>query len=388
MDRSTRFPCTPGPERFSDELRTRPAKETPPDPPFARGGVRRSPRPRTASPPYDGGVGEGRRTGSRRHATSALAALAALILATVAVRADERSEVTLVRAGGQLEIRLGKAPLATYVFRDETVLRPFFTHVYAPGAVPVTRRFPPVEGTDPTDHATMHPGLWLAFGDINGVDFWRNTGRVEHERFVEPPSGGPGRGSFVVRNRYVARPGEAPVCFETCRVTILARPAGTLITIDSELASDTHELAFGAQEEIGLGVRLATPMAVKQGGRLFNSDGLTGERQAWGKHADWCAATGVIDERSAGVSLMPDPATFGSGWFHVRDYGLMVANPIERSAHKKGEPAKLIVARGKPLRLRFGVLLYAHPDTGGTDVKEAYQDFLRVLPALRGPTAP
>jgi hypothetical protein len=316
------------------------------------------------------------------------AGLAALILATVPVRADERSEVTFVRAADQLQIKLGGQPVATYVFRDDTVLRPYFTHLYASGAIPVTRSFPPVEGTDPTDHATMHPGLWLAFGDINGVDFWRNKGRVEHERFVEPPTGGPSRGSFVVRNRYVARPGEEPVCFETSRVTILARPTTILLVIDSELASEAHELAFGAQEEMGLGVRVATPLAVKQGGHLVNSDGLAGERQAWGKHADWCDAAGIVDGQRAGVTLMPDPVGFGSGWFHVRDYGLMVANPIERSAHKKGEPAKLLVARGKSLRLRFGVLLHAEPTGVGLDLKSAYQDFLKVLPTLQGPTAP
>ena len=317
------------------------------------------------------------------------AALATLILVTVAVRADDSpSEVSFVRARDRLEIKLGGDPLATYVFHDDTVLRPYFTHLYAPGAVPVTRRFPPVEGSDPTDHATMHPGLWLAFGDINGVDFWRNKGRVEHERFVEPPTGGPGRGSFVVRNRYVARPGDAPVCVETCRVTIVPRPAGTVLILDSEFASDTHDVAFGAQEEMGLGVRVATSIAVKQGGRLLNSDGQSGERQAWGKHADWCDAAGLIDGRRAGVTLMPDPATFGSGWFHVRDYGLMVANPIERSAAKKGEPAKLVVARGKPLHLRFGVLLHAEGTAGELDRKAAYQDFLRILPPSRERTAP
>ncbi len=55
---------------------TRSIKETPPNPPFARGGVRESPRPRTASPPCKGGVGGGRRTGSGWCATRALAALA------------------------------------------------------------------------------------------------------------------------------------------------------------------------------------------------------------------------------------------------------------------------------------------------------------------------
>ena len=316
------------------------------------------------------------------------ASLAALILATVPVRADERSEVTLVRAGDQLQIKLGGDPLATYVFRDETVLRPYFTHLYAPGAVPVTRRFPPVEGTDPTDHATMHPGLWLAFGDINGADFWRNQGRVEHERFVEPPTGGPGRGSFVVRNRYVARPGEAPVCFETCRVTILARPAGTLLILDSELASDAHALAFGAQEEMGLGVRVATPIAVKQGGRLLNSDGLTGERQAWGKHADWCDAAGMIEGRKAGVTLMPDPVTL-----RLR----LVPRPRLRPDGRQPDRAER-QQEGRAGEARGGTRQAAAPAVRRPAARRAGRRRPRPegrlpglppeLPALRGPTAP
>ena len=44
---------------------------------------------------------------------------------------------------------------------------------------------------------------------------------------------------------------------------------------------------------------------------------------------------------------MPDPASFRRGWFHARDYGLMVANPFERSVKKKGEPARLVVRAGR-----------------------------------------
>jgi hypothetical protein len=126
---------------------------------------------------------------------------------------------------------------------------------------------------------------------------------------------------------------------------------------------------------------------VKQGGRLLNSDGLDGERQAWGKHADWCDYSGNIDGHPVGVTLMPDPATFDRGWFHVRDYGLMVANPIERSEKRNGEPAKLVLARGKPLRLRFGVLLHAGQPSEA-DLKAAYQDYLREISGRKGPGTP
>jgi hypothetical protein len=212
-------------------------------------------------------------------------------------------------------------------------------------------------------------------------------GGVELELFIDLRMGGAGQGSFTVRNRYVAEPGTSPVCSEVCRVSILARPAGTLLIIDSELSSDAHDLAFGAQEEMGLGVRVATPIAVKQGGRLRNSDGLEGERQAWGKHADWCDDSGTIGGRPVGVTLMTDPATFRQGWFHVRDYGLMVANPIERSEKKKGEPARLVIPRGEGIRFRFGVLLHAGP-AEDDDLKAAYRDFLAEISATKGPGMP
>ncbi len=43
------------PEQLADELHILEAAEIRPDPPFARGGVRDSPCPRTVSPPYEGG---------------------------------------------------------------------------------------------------------------------------------------------------------------------------------------------------------------------------------------------------------------------------------------------------------------------------------------------
>jgi hypothetical protein len=86
--------------------------------------------------------------------------------------------------GGGLTLQLDGQPVAEFVYRDANILRPFFANVRAPGGVGVTRHHPPIAGTDATDHDTMHPGVWLAFGDINGQDFCRNKARIEHVRFL------------------------------------------------------------------------------------------------------------------------------------------------------------------------------------------------------------
>ena len=267
--------------------------------------------------------------------------------------------------------------LATYVFHDNQILRPYFAHVHAPGGIQVTRNQPPIEGTDSIDHPKVHPGIWLAFGDLGGGDFWRSRDRVLHEAFVEQPNGSPGKGSFAVRNRYERLDGTT-VCHELGRYTFLVRPSGYLLMWDSTFSAD-KEFSFGDQEEMGLGVRVASPITVKAGGAMLDSEGRVGPQQIWGKTANWCDYDGVIDGRHVGVSLMADPANFRPSWLHARDYGLLVANPFGRKALTGGEPSQVVVRPGETFRLRYGVLLHADPIGSSPDLKAAYNDFLDLL---------
>ena len=114
-----------------------------------------------------------------------LAAALCLLAAWTAAAAPDGT-VAFDRAGSRLTITVGGAPFATYVWKDGEVSRPYFAHLCVPGAGQVTRNFPPdpVADRDNDDHATYHPGAWLAFGDINGADDWRLKAPVVHERFA------------------------------------------------------------------------------------------------------------------------------------------------------------------------------------------------------------
>ncbi len=211
---------------------------------------------------------------SNRTTQRGLLALTALVCAACLTAAEPRVEFTQNK--NELVITAGGQPLATYVTRDENTRRPFFKDVHAPGGIRVSRNHPPRDG-DRDDHASMHPGLFLAFGDVNGSDFWRNRARVVHEEYVEKPVGGPGRGAFTVRNRYVGKDGE-PVCTELCRYSFFVRPAGYLITWSSLFDSQSADFYFGDQEEMGLAIRVHTPMNVRGGsGRILNANGARDE---------------------------------------------------------------------------------------------------------------
>jgi len=303
-----------------------------------------------------------------------------LLISGALCGAADAPRVAFAQKPGKVLVTIGGEPVATYVYADKDIPRPYFAHVRAPGGIQVTRNHPPIKGKDPTDHAAYHPGIWTAFGDISGSDYWRNKARVVHKEFVEKPAGGPARGTFAVRNLYLERgdPGEVN-CTEVCRYTFLVRPSGYLVICDSTFSAGEREFFFGDQEEMGLGVRVTTPITVRAGGTILNADGLKNERRVWGRASAWCDYSGVVGGQHVGVTLMPDPANFRRSWFHARDYGLLVANPFGRRAFRKGPESRVVVRPGRPLRLRFGVLLHAAPAKDKPDLKAAHADYLRLI---------
>lgn len=88
----------------------------------------------------------------------------------------------------------------TSFFFPDTIAKPVLYPIKAPNGTVVTRGFPvtPIAG-EPTDHP-HHLGLWLNFGDVNGLDFWNNSfaipstekhkyGTIKFEKITEQKNG-------------------------------------------------------------------------------------------------------------------------------------------------------------------------------------------------------
>lgn len=311
-----------------------------------------------------------------------LLCIASAVVLAAPIRADEKlPAVSFKEADGRIHALVGGAEFATYVFNDPDIPRPYFCQVRVPGGPQVTRTHPPVKGTDASDHDRFHPGVWLAFGDLSGHDSWRLQAKVRHDKFTAEPAGGAGAGSFAVANSYLKTDGKGVIAREACKFDVRVRPSGVLLVWDSSFTRGDADCVFGDQEEMGLGVRMATPLTVKAGGEIRNSAGAVNEKGVWGKQADWCDYGGVIDGNRVGMVVMPDPGNFRRSWFHARDYGFVAANPFGRQAFTKSAPSRVAVVEGKPLRLRFGVLVYSKAGKDPLDAGAAYRDFLGVIGA-------
>lgn len=282
-----------------------------------------------------------------------LATCLIFVLTTFATAADP---LRLEDGEGKLTIHHRDVPLAVYVYKDAEILRPYFCQVKSLTGRSITRSHPPKAGAEAVDHPTMHPGIWLAFGALGSGDFWRNKGRVEHVEFDEKPEVVDDRIRFRVRQRYVMD--GKTLCEELCRHTVRLREDGWWLRYDSEFRVESP-VVFGDQEEMGLGVRMTAKLCVKGGqGQIQNDRGEINEAAIWGKPARWCDYGGVIDGRRLGAVLVPHPENPWESRFHVRDYGLMVANPIGQTSFKVESPTPRRIDSTEPLRLRYDLFIY------------------------------
>ncbi len=279
----------------------------------------------------------------------------------------------------QLRIFLAKQHIADFVFADDKIRRPFFANARvatkdSPNGMQITRNHPPVDGVDQLDHQELHPGIFLAFGDINGEDFWRNKAAMEHVRFLTEPTVANGRLHFVTECRLNSSNGDT-LGSMTNEYTLSARPNGWLLVWSSTFRAGKQTLTFGDQEEMGFGARVATPFTEKNGGLIRSSSGKRTAKQTWGQAANWCDYSGP-GPKSGGIMLMASPDNFRQSWWHNRNYGVFVANPFGRKAMKQGKVSSVSVAPGESLRITFGALIHDHQ---AFDAAAEYATFKRTL---------
>ncbi len=292
------------------------------------------------------------------------------------------AQIAFQREEGQMQITVDGNRFATYVWNDPVTTRPYFKHLHAPGGkVQLTRNHPPKPG-DIGDHETYHPGLWWGFGDVGGNDYWRLKARSIGGDFIEKPKGGEDRGTFAVRNKLLVNRSDRVFCEQTCHYTILRRPEGILMICESTFLRDDSNYWLGDQEEMGLAFRVGFDVTMKRGGRLLNSAGKTDLKSIRTKQSDWCDYSGAANGKFAGMMLMADPGNFRRPWWHAVDNGLLVANPLgESELNGRGKRKQnVLVKKGEPFGLRFGVLMHINDRKEEFKPEDAYQSFLRLLP--------
>ena len=329
-----------------------------------------------------------------------VALLVSLPLVCVRCFAEDLPSIEFQDGEDRLIITLGGKPLAEYLKSgDDRTTRPFLRHLHAPTGEQVSRNHPPPAG-EPDDHDTFHAGMFMGFGrmGMGKYDTWRLKNRVQFSKYVEQPTGGPGKGSFAVKNRFLkstSKDAEA-YCTSVDRYTFLVRPYGTLILLDVTFTADSEEIEFGDQEEMGLAIRVNAPMNVAinqtsrpgREGRILNARGDKNQdlilKRNREEPVEWCDYAGWVNDRFVGVLMMGHPENFSKPYWMARDYGLLVCNPFASGDLGKGKTSTIRVQQGETFRIQFGSYLHSTENEESLDLPAAYEDYLSVAGASVG----
>jgi hypothetical protein len=285
------------------------------------------------------------------------------------------AEVAVSRVDGHLHVDVDGKPFTDFYYGSDTP-KPYLHPVRSASGKIVTRRFPMenVPGESTTDQ--HHRGVWLAYRDVNGYDFWqnefsyqnKNAGRVV-TRSVDIVLSGI-HGTFA----WLSPSGEG--LLEENRTMVFGSDA-KLRTIDVDInLKALVDTTFGDSKDGAFSIRLAEPLTEKNSGTIVNSNGGRKMEQTWGKPASWVDYSGELNGEKIGVAMFEHPSSFHhpSRW-HVRDYGLLAVNPFGSNAFDKDAPvSKSILAAGKSIRLRYRIVI--HPEMDAAEIDKLYRRFV------------
>ncbi len=294
--------------------------------------------------------------------------------------ADEKA-ILAPQNNGDVEVTISGTRLGRY-HADEKWARPFLHPVVGPFGHSVTRGWPVEPRENESQDHHHHKSLWVAHGSVNGVDNWsEETGHGRQiQKQVLNCGSGPVFGVLETVNDWVDNSGKK-VCEDRRKWCFWAMPQGLrMFDLEVEFRATEGPVVFGDTKEGGIiAVRVATCMDVPRTGRITNADGGTNEPETWGKRSPWCDYSG-LDEggNEVGVALFNHPKSFRyPTYWHVRNYGLMTANPFGLSEFygDKSRNGSHTLGAGETLVFAYRVYVHAGDVVGG-QVADAFHGYI------------
>jgi hypothetical protein len=291
----------------------------------------------------------------------------------------------------RVDVTVDGTAFTSYLW-PESLTKPVLFPVLTAKGTPVTRGFPlaprPGERTDHPHHA----GLWLSYGDVNGVDFWNNSsalpaeqqakmGRSVHRRVVAASSG-KNEGRLRVAIEWTLPDGTVLLDEDTTFVFRASGASGRSLDRISRLTARATPVLLADNKEGFLGLRVARSLEqpskepvtlTDASGRpttveALDNTGVTGVYRSsegkegdavWGTRGRWVSLSGRVGEEETTLAILDDPKNPGAPtYWHARGYGLFAANPLGQKVFSEGREAlNLKILPRQTLALRYRLLV-------------------------------
>ncbi|TAM78888.1 MAG: transmembrane prediction [Acidobacteria bacterium] len=331
---------------------------------------------------------------TKRKFAQILAGTSALFFgASTLLRGQEPVKVT--RSGHTISVEIGGSPFTTYYFGTESP-KPYLSPLRSAQGTIVTRSWPMVTDIPGEDHDHPHQrAMYFAHGDINRIDFWAEKNLTRAEQTVNGvfyPSEDLPKGRTVIRRIEEMHGGSHS---GTVKATFdLVKPDGEVIgeevqaytftgdrhnrTIDCgfTLRATHGPLKIADTKEGTFAIRVVHGLDSPPG-RMVNSGGGIGEKEVWGKKANWVDYNSKVDGEEVGIAIFDNPQNLQhpTTWM-ARGYGLFSVNPfgLKEFFNDPKLDGSYTISSGGSLTLRYRVLIH-HGDEKQADVAGAWRRY-------------
>lgn len=288
----------------------------------------------------------------------------------------------------RVDVYFGDKFFTSYIYPDN-IEKACLWPVLTSKGTEITRKYPMKKAPGESFDHPHHVGIWLTYGDVNGIDYWGNSdsvpsdqkyryGTIRNQEIVSIKSG-KGRGALTTRANWDGG-GRTQIREETTynfndrgNIRIIDW-ISTLTAQEDILFKDTkegmfairvgRELEMPSKEPVTLTDSYGNPTVIKAvnndlvSGDYLSSEGKTGAN-VWASRAVWMKLFGKYKDEDVSVIIIDQKKNPGyPTYWHARGYGLFSANPLGQEIFSGGkEVFNLRLKKGESIRFAFRTVI-------------------------------
>lgn len=334
-----------------------------------------------------------------------------VLCSNMALYSQEKSnaqiDLKVIDADKRVDVLVDGKLFTSYIY-PETIRKPVLWPVMSPAGNMLTRSYPMInkEG-DRSDHP-HHVGVWLNYGDVNGLDFWNNSeaipveerggyGTIYHQS-VENARSGKGKAVLETSALWKA-PDNTVMLKENTTFNFIARGDLRIIDrtttlkamIDEVKFTDNKEGMFGMRvaRELELPTENATDLVDAHGnvtrvkkmdntlvkGNYRSSEGVEG-KEVWATRGRWMKLASEIKGEKVSLVIIDHPSNVGyPTYWHARDYGLFAANTLGQKIFSEGkQELNFSLKKGESVTFKYR-LVVANEDLSDDQINKLADEY-------------
>ncbi len=316
-------------------------------------------------------------------------------------------ELKAVEAEKRVDVMIEGKLFTSYIY-PEVIKKPVLWPVMSPAGNMLTRSFPLInKAGDRSDHP-HHVGVWLNYGDVNGLDFWNNSEAIAPEerdgygtifhRSVDQAESGLGSALLVCSSDWkspdqtIMLEEQSSFYFQTReKMRIIDRTTSLKAVIDEVKFTDNKEGMFAIRvaRELELPSEGPTDLVDSHGvvtrvekmdntlvkGNYRSSGGIEG-KEVWGTRGRWMKLSSEINGESVTLVIIDHPSNVGyPTYWHARDYGLFAANTLGQKIFSEGKnELNFSLNNGESVTFKYR-LVVAGEDLSDSQINELADEY-------------